>query len=171
MYRLHRAAVLLSSLLFVSVAGFQAATAGAATAVPCGAACSPAPRYKLLDIHTYKDDVLYQLGSIASCRNAGGTCTIQRVESRTTTLSTSLGLSKGALAASLGFQEGYTSSTAVSCTSPKLKRGDTYRAYVVGTTKMYKIQRTYACHTDTSGFLFSRQPKKADIYCTVQHAG
>ncbi|GAB6985484.1 hypothetical protein [Nocardioides pyridinolyticus] len=112
--------------------------------------------------------MLYQLGSIASCRNAGGTCTISKVQSKTTTIQTSLGMSKGAVAASVGVSEGYSSSTSVSCTSPKLKKGQTYRAYVVGKTKMYKIQKTYTGRTTTSGWLFARQPYKTDIYCHVE---
>ncbi|HEX7716624.1 MAG TPA: hypothetical protein VF416_05000 [Marmoricola sp.] len=162
-----RRIALLAGTLLLSVVGLQGATGAPATAVPCGTGCYPGPQYKVIDVHTYNDDILYQLGSVASCRNAGGTCTITRVESRTTTISTGLGLSKGAVAASIGFQVGYTSSTSVSCTSPKLKQGQVFRAYVVGTTKMYKIQRTYAGHTDTTGYLFARQPKKADIYCHV----
>lgn len=147
----------------------QTARPSAVASAPCpNPSCYPGPRYQILDLKTFHQVTLWGLGEIGSCINDGGTCTIGKVASRTTQVGTSLGMSKGSVAASIDVSLSKTSSTSVSCTSPRLKRGQIYRAYVRGISKSYKIRKTYAGHTWTSGTLAAREPYKLSITCRVE---
>jgi len=126
------------------------------------------PRYKFINVTTKRQATLWSMGVIASCRNNGGTCSIQRVRSRSTTVGTSFGLSVKTVSAGINVSRTATSSTAVTCNSPKLRRGQIYRAYVMGIYKTYRIRRTYAGHTKTSSLLRAYQPYKTSIHCRVE---
>ena len=127
------------------------------------------PRYTFINVTTRRQATLWAMGVIASCRNNGGTCSIQRVQSRSTTVGTSFGLSVKTVSAGIDVSRTATSSTAVTCNSPKLRRGQIYRAYVMGIYKTYRIQRTYAGHSKTSSLLRAYQPYKTSIHCRVEN--
>lgn len=166
-----RIRVLIAPFLFLLVApvGLQVVASPPASSVPCTTpACFPGPRYKIIGLSTYTQQVLYGAGAIAECQNPRGTCTITRVSSRSTTVQTSFGLSTTVVAAGVDVTLGVTSSTSVGCTSPRLRRGQIYRAYVRGKFSIYRIQKTYAGHTSTSGVLVAREPYRNSISCRVE---
>ena len=155
-------------LLLVPVT-LQVVASPSASSVPCTTpACFPGPRYKIIDLTTYTNQTLYGAGAIGECVNPRGTCNITTVESRTTTVQVDLGASAKHIAAGVNVSLGVTSSTSVGCNSPKLRKNQAYRAYVRGKFSLYRIVKTYAGHTWTSGVLVAREPKRNSISCRVE---
>jgi hypothetical protein len=110
-----------------------------------------------LDLTTYgnMDDYAHP---VAVCTGSAGThCTFTVVKSRTTTIETSLSVSKGIVAGDLGFSLSAESSTSASC-DHVLKANQEYVAYAMGTLKQYKLRVTAPEGSQTSGWLQSWQP-------------
>lgn len=80
---------------------------------------------------------------LASCSvgRSGTTCTITKGKTATRTVETGLGFSRKRISASLGISASKSVSINVSCTSPKLKKGQVFRAYPVGTRHYYTLYR------------------------------
>ncbi len=161
-------ALLVSVVL--AVVGPLAVTSGAEGAGCTTPSCAggTVPQYRFINVTTQRQATLWAMGAIASCRNAGGTCSIQRVQSRSTTVGVAFGLSVKTVSAGINVSRTATSSTAVTCNSPKLRKGQVFRAYVMGVYKTYRIRKTHAGHTWTSGLLKARQPYKTSIHCRVE---
>jgi hypothetical protein len=161
-------AVLASVVL--AVVGTMAVTPGAEGAGCTTPSCAggTVPQYHIINVTTQRQATLWAMGAIASCRNDGATCSIQKVQSRSTTVGTAFGLSVKTVSAGINVSRTATSSTAVTCNSPKLRKGQVFRAYVVGIYKTYRIKKTYAGHTSTSALLKARQPYKTSIHCRVE---
>jgi hypothetical protein len=166
-------ALLGGSLLSVTGAA-PALAASCPITIPAGQFCSiqgGRTEYSLTELVTYTNS-LNPGGPVASCSNSGGTCTLTVGEALTTQIGTSLGVSKSILSAGISFSVSQTSSTAVSCSSPKLKKGQTYVAYRLGTAKFYKVRKRTAnvgkFTTTLSGLKESWQPQKGvHVRCAV----
>jgi hypothetical protein len=102
--------------------------------------------------------------NLGSCKNAEGTCSITVGDAVSTTISTSLGFSKGGVATGIDFAVNRTSTTAVTCASKQLKAGEKYVAYRMGEQAMYKVKKSFQNGKTTtvtySGRLFSWEPYK-----------
>jgi hypothetical protein len=72
---------------------------------------------------------------------AGTKCSISNSYSVQTTITTSFSLTKSLVAAGIGFDASRTVSGSVSCTSPSLPVGSSYKAWAVGSRATYKIQK------------------------------
>ena len=116
---------------------------------------------------------------VARCTaSAGSTCTISQAAAVSTTVQASLGYSNYGVASSLGFSLSRTSSTTVSCSSPRLAAGQSYVGYAQGTQKQYWIQEWQTNSSisappphlvATSSLLTAFQPfSYPAIYCRVQ---
>lgn len=161
---------LLGCVGFVLATALVAAPAEARPSPCTTPTCHTGPRYSIVGLTSSSGVTLTQLGSIASCKNTGGRCTISRGTSRTTTVGVSFGLSKGAVSSMIKVDSSKSSSTSVSCTSPTLKKGQIYRAYVRGVHKSYKIKRVYAGQTSTSSTKHAYEPYRTSITCRVESA-
>lgn len=110
------------------------------------------------------------LGS-CSVGKKGGTCTISKGKTSTASISTSLGVSKGVIAGTVGFSAGTSYTITVSCASPKLKKGETWTAWPKGDRWSYKVQTglQYPPNTfiakKTSGTLYAFKPHPNAIVC------
>ena len=80
--------------------------------------------------------------AIGSCSSAGGTCTIAKGHTATTTIEVSTGITRGEIAAGLGISASESVTVDVSCSSPVLKPGETWTAYPRGTRYDYAIMMT-----------------------------
>ncbi len=146
-------------------------SAHAATSVCCYV---PPPTYKVINVSTYGNWIDFSRRVALCYPGAGGTCSITRESSVSTTVETSLSASKGVIAAQLGFSLSQSSSTSVTCNSPVMKAGQRYEAYAVGTEKFYQIQKWqgdglgHVKLLGTSGTLEAWQPYSYPaIYCRV----
>jgi hypothetical protein len=138
---------------------------------PGTASAATGQRWDVINVSKYSD-VGNPGGPVASCRNPGSTCTLSVTESVSTTIQSAFGYSQSGVAAQLSFAYNRSVSTGASCTSPKLKSGQKYVAYRLGTQAMYKIRHTtysqFGTKTETSGWLFSWEPYTgAHIDCHV----
>lgn len=111
---------------------------------------------------------------IAYCNVAttGLSCSINRTASATRTIQVSLGASKDFIASSLGFSSASSVSVGVTCSSGKLKKGQSLVAYSVGSRHKYKVNKIDArsgiiLSNQTSGWLYAFNPYKAGISCQV----
>ncbi|MGN9839768.1 hypothetical protein ACTMTI_16755 [Nonomuraea sp. H19] len=80
---------------------------------------------------------------LASCSaGVGGTCSISKSFSVTRTIQLGLNMSRGAVAAQLGWSEGTSVTVTAQCNSrPFTKGGQVYRAYPQGIKKRYTITK------------------------------
>ena len=109
-----------------------------------------------------------QLGiCIVAAGGAGTKCSISNTYSVETTVGLSFGLSKALVSAGININGSYTASGSVSCTSPALPAGSSYKAWAVGTRVTYQIQkwkivkaggRTITTLEGTSGTLTAFSP-------------
>jgi hypothetical protein len=162
-----RAALVSAVLAVVGPLAVAPGAVGAGCTTP-SCAGGTVPQYHFINVTTKRQAILWALGAIASCRNDGSTCSIQKVQSRSTTVATAFGLSVKSVSAGIDVTRIATSSTAVTCNSPKLRKRQVFRAYVVGIYKTYRIKKTYAGHTSTTSTLKARQPDKTSIRCRVE---
>lgn len=112
---------------------------------------------------------------LANCSGSTGTsCAISSTKSATRSISLSLSMSRASVAGALGISSAASQSLAISCTSPKLKAGQVYKAYPRGVRYQYKVTRTQRTWTQagwvngptsTSGWLYAFNP--TGIHCTV----
>lgn len=111
---------------------------------------------------------------LGSCTvgSTGSVCTISRTESATRSIDLSLGITRGAVSASLGISAAQSVSTAVSCTSPAMNAGQTWSAYPRGDRWSYNVRKKTilggsVVNTETSGTLYAFNPRANDVYCTL----
>lgn len=112
-----------------------------------------------------------------SIGKGGGNCQISKGKSVSRDISVSLGISRGAVAGSLGISEGMSTTTTVACTSPQLKAGTVYEAYAYGKFYTYKVEKwkrhsvgakTTHSKVSTSGTLTAFNPWATAIHCQVK---
>ncbi len=72
----------------------------------------------------------------------GGTCTIQKGATIQRTIGVDLGITRSEVAAKLSISASKTLSSSVSCSSPRLKKGQAWLASPIGTRYSYLIKRT-----------------------------
>lgn len=162
--------VLLGGLMALLLSGTTAANA----ATPSVCCYVPPPTYKVVNVSTYENFVDYSRRVGLCTPSAGGTCSITRETSVSTTVQVSLSATQGVVAGQLGFSLTRGSSTSVTCNSPKMTSSQWYSAYAVGTRKYYKIQKWQGdgLHAPkliaTSGTLAAWQPYSYPaISCSV----
>ncbi|MFD2841110.1 hypothetical protein ACFSYH_11115 [Populibacterium corticicola] len=105
---------------------------------------------------------------LGSCRvtTANSTCTVSLSTSATRTVQSDFGLSADWVSGKLGITASKTSTISTSCTSPKLKAGQTYSAWVNETVYTYRIHQYKTRHgLKISNVLTTRQPKPNGIIC------
>lgn len=110
--------------------------------------------------------------AFASCSigTSGGTCTITSGRSVDRTIALSLGITRAAVAGSLGISSSASVTTTVSCTSPPLAAGSSWRAFPIGTRYRYQVKQTtftgpITSYSTTSGYLYALDPKPSQIHC------
>jgi len=110
-----------------------------------------------------------QLGSCKAAR-AGTTCTISVTKAATRTVGLALGASRATVTAGLNISKSSTVSMSVSCSSPTLRAGQTYRAWPRGKRYSYQVWKT-ASNTagvvtvSKSGTLYAFDPGQNAITC------
>ena len=137
---------------------------------PVAAAPMPPPHhplYRYSDIKTKTGTTLTALGRIASCSNPGGTCTITKVSTRSTSVETAFDLSAKTVASHVGVTITTTSSVSVGCTSRTLKKGELFVAYTHGNATSYVIHESGPDGNHTSGTLHAYRPYKTAIDCRI----
>lgn len=118
--------------LMVFVLAFTLACPQPANAAPV--------RYNVID----KTSRLNVTGPVfATCRitTTGGGCDIARGKSVDRTIGLDLGASRSVISAGLSISSAQGVKTTVSCQSPKLRAGQTWRARAVGTRHSYRVQK------------------------------
>jgi hypothetical protein len=150
------------------------AVPGAARAEPDRAICTAAscawmyPKYEVMSTAKATNHVDWgqTLGSCTALSN-GITCTVTKLRSSTNTVQTKFSVSKGWVTGELGYSYAGTTSMSVSCTSPKLKKNQTFSAYPKGTMYYYKIKKTFGGKVTTSDLLHSYNTARNQIACSV----
>lgn len=130
--------------------------------------------YVMLNKKTVSKSYVDKAHPLGSCKagKSGVTCRIDITTSATRTVGLALGATRGWASGQLSISSAKTQSTAVSCTSPKLKKGQVFRAYPRGTRYSYTIQKWLVTTTGyvyvlgKSKTLYAFNPKKNSIYCT-----
>lgn len=148
---------------------------GTAQASPSSVCCYvPPPYYEVINVSTYENFTDFTRRVALCYPGGGGTCSITRESSVSTTVQTSLSATAGTIASQLGFSLSRSSSTSVTCNSPRMTTGQYYAAYAVGTRKFYQIRKWQgdgihpARVIGTSGTLAAWQPYSYPaIYCSV----
>ena len=134
---------------------------------------SPSPASRVINakrVSTSYTDYKQPIGS-CSVGKKGGTCTIAAGRTATASISTSLGVSKSVISGTVGFSASTSYTITVSCSSPKLKSGESWTAWPTGDRWVYKVQKgwKYPPNTfvaeKTSGTLYAFKPHKNAIVC------
>jgi hypothetical protein len=166
------ATLLLTMLSLIIATGAPANASAGLQATPMAAL---PPQYTAFNVSTFAGTWIDFSRPVASCSATGGTCTISKATSVSTTVQVSLGANKYNIAAQIGVSVSATSSTTVSCTSPKLASGQTWTAYPTGTMKFYYIREWYVNQTTyktvivgTSGLEEAFQPYSyPSLHCQI----
>jgi hypothetical protein len=149
--------------------GVLVALSGSTAANAAGSGVS---RTYLIDI-TKTTHVIKKTHAIAKCTigSGGGTCNIQKGHWTTNTISVSLGMDVEGVAGELGASTAKTTTLTVGCNSPKLKPGESWVAYPIGTSYRYKIRHEVATFiggsVTTSKWLTAYHAYSTQIYCEV----
>lgn len=159
--------VLVTMLMGLSLALVSAAPASALTCkpnVPRGSCHA----YELLN----KSKRIHVKGPrVGSCHvtSNGSTCTIQVSTSKEGSIGTAFGMSTGAVAAELNTSRSVSATYSVSCTSPTLKKGQTYKAWADKTVYKYKVHHVWKApgrsKDETSGWRYTHKYAKNAIIC------
>lgn len=141
--------------------------------VPSDVSAYPPPKLTELRVVS-KSSLGGQIGSkvLASCliRSDGGTCTITRGKTASREVQLSFGMSWGSATSQLGIGSGRSVTTTVSCSSPALKAGTSWKARPVGTVYYYKIRKRiiqagHVISTQLSPRLKAFNPSASKIAC------
>lgn len=166
----------------ISTAAIALLTATALIATPIGASASegsedgPITTQQLWTTTTVinKSSTSNSIGTqvLASCTVAvaGATCTITSGKSATRTIGLTFGATRSQVAGSLNISAAATQTISVSCTSPALPKGGSWRAKPKGTKFTYKIRElTYVdaiiVSQRDSATLTAFSPTANAIYC------
>ena len=156
------AIVLLSALPIGAAQSAQAIPGGAVTV------------YKVVSKSLLSSNYTNYSNELARCNAAtsGVTCSISQSVSATRTIGLDLGASRGVIATGLSISSASSTSISVTCNSPAMSAGQSFRAYPVGSRYSYKIQkRAVAPGSDTllatSGTLYAFDPRTSGVTCGV----
>ncbi len=133
-------------------------------------------RYKLVN-RSKTTNVTNTKQIIARCVHDGGRCTLTQFANSTRTFGAALGISIKAIASDLSISasRSVTIGASASCTSSrKLKRGEVFVAYPMGSRHKYRVKRTVAGSRNpsdngsvTSGWRYTFNPYQVGIDCRI----
>lgn len=158
--------VLVTVLMSLSLGLVSAAPASALTCTPrvprgtCNA-------YELVNKSTRTHVKGPQVGQ-CHVRRSGTTCTVQVSTSVTGSIGTAFGMSTSAVKADLNLSGSVSASYSTSCTSPKMKKGETFRAWADRTVYKYKVHHVKKGHgyvNETSGWRYTNKYIRNGIIC------
>lgn len=142
------------------------------SAAPAGNHPVYRPSYKVLNKKLLNSTYTNKSKVIGRCtvQTNGGRCTISTGSSVSATVSLALGAGYKDVTGTLGFSASRTVSVNVSCTSPSLKKGQTWVAWSQGSRYSYKIQKTQPhrmgpATKTTSGTLYAFNPRANAVTC------
>jgi hypothetical protein len=150
-----------------------AALSAAVQLVPTDGSPYPPPILTRLTV-VYKSAISNQIGTrvFASCliQYDGANCTITTGKSVSREVQLAFGMTWAAATSQLGIGRSTSITTTVSCQSPGLPAGTTWKARPVGTKYTYKIRRDtiqagHVIRTATSGRLTAFNPSASHIAC------
>jgi hypothetical protein len=173
MARIKRLATIVISTLALAAVVLPTSS-GAFAAVPSKTPPHGYTSYEVINKKTLSTDWDDKSQELGRCKSNGGTCSIQRGETATRTIGLSLGVSRSVVAGSLNISASTAVTTTVGCTSPKLKKGQVWKAWPNGTRYSYKVKKTVnqpagsgkrKITTTTSGTLYAFSPRANSISC------
>lgn len=101
---------------------------------------APFKTYKMKNKKKVSSNYVNKGQVLAKCQSSGGHCAIDSTKSATRTIGLSLGASRKWAASQLSISSAKSTSLSITCTSPRLKKNQTWKAYPLGTRWSYKIQ-------------------------------
>lgn len=132
----------------------------------------PQTSYKVVSKSVVSTSYTNRASVIGQCKisRANSTCTISSGSSATGTVQAALGATPKGLSGQLGVSVSKSVSVNVSCTSPKMPKNSSYRAWAVGTRYKYKVQKIKTVWGSssvqaTSGWLYAFKPSTSKIDC------
>lgn len=101
---------------------------------------------------------------------SGGSCTIAQTTSVARSIQLDLGITRSWVAGKLGVSATSTQTTSVTCNSPVMRAGQTWKAWPRGTRYSYVLRRQTLhsgqyISTKTSGTLYAFNPRANDVVC------
>lgn len=174
------------AIITIALLGTQSASLASAEeirdrAVNEAAAVEPAahypvymPTYKVLNKKLISSTCMNKSKVIGRCtvQTNGSQCTISTGTSVSATVSLALGATYKDVTGTLGFSATRTVLVNISCTSPKLKKGQTWVAWAQGSRYSYKLQKSQprkmgpAVKT-VSGTLYAFNPRANAVTCGI----
>ena len=160
----------------LAVALAAAALSAAVHLVPTDGSPYPPPILTRLTI-VNKGSIGGQIGAkvFASCviRTSGGICKITKGKAVSREVELTFGMTWAAATAQLGMGGSRTITTTVSCQSPALAAGSTWKAWPIGRKYFYNIRREtiqagHVLRTETSPRLTAFSPSASHIACGLR---
>jgi hypothetical protein len=118
--------------------------------------------------HVRKSQILARCAATTS----GSSCSIITTKASQRTWGLALGASKGYISGVFNYSNSTTETVGINCTSPKMKKGQVYYAWPLGSYYDYKVRRTelYGPYNDviavkTSGIEHSFNPYSSGVAC------
>lgn len=132
------------------------------------------PSYKVLNKKLISSTYTNKSKVIGRCtvQTNDSQCTISTGSSVSATINLALGASYKDVTGNLGFSASRTVTVNVSCTSPKLKKGQSWIAWSQGSRYSYQIRKTQPHRmgpstVTTSGTLYAFNPRANAVTCGV----
>ena len=133
---------------------------------------NPRISYKVVSKSVVSTSYTNKSKVIGQCKisRANSTCTISSGSTATGTVQAALGAAPMGLSGQVGVSGSKSVSVNVSCTSPKMPKNSSYRAWAVGTRYKYKVQKIRTVWGSssvqgTSGWLYAFKPSASKIDC------
>lgn len=116
---------------------------------------------------------------VTSCQvgTAGATCSLTKGKQATRTVDLALGAARNIVSAQLGFSSATSVTISVTCTSPPMKPGQTWKGYAIGDRFTYRIHKrttvssnqgaVISTKNEYSGYLSAFNPYATSIYCRL----
>ena len=100
----------------------------------------PFTEYKMVDRKRVSSQYTNLSQLLAMCRASSGVCTTDESKSATRTIGLALGATRSWAAGQLSISTAASRTLSISCTSPRLKAGQVWKAYPLGVRWSYKIR-------------------------------
>lgn len=172
------AVTIITAMVFLSSIGQSAAAATAEETAPLAHSTEAPPAEtdaqpnSLFVWHRITDksktsNYVRRAQTLATCKavTTGVTCTISKSASSTRTVQVGLGLKREDITSNLGFSSSSTVSVTVSCTSPKMSKGQVFKAFPLGDHHRYKVVRESMIGTEKTGWLYAFNPYTNGFAC------
>lgn len=161
------------SYIAAGCAAVLTAATGIVVAAPAFAANYSSPYcYTNLVNKTSTSNYINRSNRLALCNVAtsGTTCTISSGKTATRTIDLSFNATRAGVAGTLGISSSTTQTISVSCTSPRMNRGQNFAAHPVGSRYQYQLQSYYwtgysSQYKGSSGWLYAFNPYANAISC------